>query len=113
MAVAGFRLPPPPAAYQLAPHRSGACGLAGGNPKSEIPNPNWAGGREFLFLIPNSSFLIHPCSSSNLSRTFAAWPFALTFFQWCATRPSGSMSTVERMTPTVVLPYMLFSPQAP
>jgi hypothetical protein len=86
-------------------------GRVGGNPKSEIPNPNWAGGRKFL--IPNSSFLIQLCSSSNFSRTFAAWPFALTFFQWWATRPSGSMITVERMTPTVVLPYMLFSPQAP
>src|SRR5262249_60246413 len=36
-----------------------------------------------------------------------------TFFQCRFTFPSGPIHTVERMTPMVFLPYIIFSPYAP
>src|SRR6266536_2265743 len=47
------------------------------------------------------------------ARTLAAWPSALTLYQARSMRPSGPTRKVERITPTLVLPYRVFSPQAP
>ena len=52
-------------------------------------------------------------SSVSLACTSAAWPWAVTLGKWCAMRPAGSMIAVDRITPTLVLPYKVFSPQAP
>ena len=35
----------------------GSVGWVGGNPKSEIPNPKWLGGRHSEFRTPNSEFI--------------------------------------------------------
>ena len=55
----------------------------------------------------------HPRSASRRAATCPACPAARTFFQWCATLPAGSISAVERMTPTDLRPYSTFSPHAP
>ncbi len=44
---------------------------------------------------------------------FATWPVAFTLYSARSTLPSSSTTTVERMTPTTVLPYSFFSPKAP
>ena len=45
---------------------------------------------------------------------FAGWSAAFgTRRQRFATVPSGATMTVERITPTVFLPYIIFSPHAP
>ncbi len=48
------------------------------------------------------------------SRTSAGWRAAsATRGQWRRTTPSGPTQTVERITPIVLRPYIVFSPQAP
>jgi hypothetical protein len=49
----------------------------------------------------------------SASRTWAAWPSALTLCQARLTRPCSSTKKVERSTPMLVWPYLVFSPQAP
>ena len=51
-----------------------------------------------------------PLSSS---KTLAAWPSAFTWYHARAIVPSAATRNVERMTPIIFLPYMVFSPQAP
>src|SRR5215470_17867879 len=49
----------------------------------------------------------------NASNTLAGCSSALgTLAQCFLTLPSGPIHTVERITPTVFLPYIIFSPQA-
>ena len=53
-------------------------------------------------------------SESSASSTLAGWSAAFaTRRQRFATVPSGPTMTVERITPTVFFPYIIFSPQAP
>ena len=53
-------------------------------------------------------------SPSSASSTFAGWSAAFaTRRQRFATVPSGATMTVDRITPTVFFPYIVFSPQAP
>src|SRR5581483_10920458 len=49
-----------------------------------------------------------PQTSSSASSTLAAWPSAFTEYQARCTLPVGPMRKVERMVPTVFLPYMTF-----
>jgi tRNA-modifying protein YgfZ len=52
-------------------------------------------------------------SSSIAFSARSAWLLACARRHNLTTRPSASSSTLERMTPTLVLPYRTFSPQAP
>ncbi len=61
-----------------------------------------------LLLFPTGQTL-----GPSVSRTWVAWPSALTLCQARSILPCSSTRNVERSTPTVVLPYKVFSPQAP
>ena len=53
-------------------------------------------------------------SESSASSTLAGWSAAFaTRRQRFAIVPSGPTMTVDRITPTVFFPYIIFSPQAP
>jgi hypothetical protein len=47
------------------------------------------------------------------ARSRATCPVALTAYCAFSTLPSASTTNVDRITPTVVLPYSFFSPYAP
>ena len=52
--------------------------------------------------------------ASSASSTFRGWSAAFATRRQClATVPSGATMTVERITPTVFFPYIVFSPHAP
>src|SRR5271156_1008444 len=57
----------------------------------------------------------HQPSPSSLifSSTFSACPSARTVYQARCTTPFASSRKVDLIVPTVFLPYMVFSPQAP
>ena len=50
---------------------------------------------------------------ASSARTLAAWPSALTLCQARSMRPCSSTRKVERSTPMLVWPNLVFSPQAP
>src|SRR5438067_12681854 len=53
------------------------------------------------------------CAAWSASSTRAPWP-ALRILRWStAMRPAGSTTTVVRITPTTLRPYIVFSPCAP
>lgn len=54
-----------------------------------------------------------PVSSPSAFNTWSACFFVWTRFHTLASVPSGPTRKVDRMTPTVVLPYSTFSPYAP
>ena len=56
---------------------------------------------------------LHRQSSAISSSTLAAWPSARTWYQARWTLPFGPTKNVERIVPTVFLPYIVFSPHAP
>ena len=55
----------------------------------------------------------HPCSCAAVSACSGCFSALATRAQWRSTLPSLPISTVERITPTVFLPYIIFSPKAP
>src|SRR5690606_4835567 len=58
--------------------------------------------------------LRHHASPLIAASTCSGWASAFaTRFQCFFTLPSGPIHTVERITPTVFFPYIVFSPQAP
>ena len=48
--------------------------------------------------------------ASSSASTLAAWPSARTLYQARRMMPSGPIRNVDRITPTVFLPYRVFSP---
>jgi hypothetical protein len=54
-----------------------------------------------------------PRAARTAASTSSACPFTDTFGQCASTRPSSPISTVERMMPSIGLPYRTFSPHAP
>src|SRR5439155_16032484 len=68
-----------------------------------IPRCQWAG-----------RLALPACRESGASSPLAGWSAALaTRVQCFFTFPSGPIQTVERITPVVFLPYIIFSPHAP
>src|SRR5690606_2878435 len=55
----------------------------------------------------------HSLIAMRACLTCSACPLARTLGQWCATFPSGSIKTVERITPSISRPYIFLVPQAP
>src|SRR5262245_51629551 len=64
--------------------------------------------------VAGTVFAARPAPScATAARTSSACPSTLTLRKAFATRPSGEMTKVLRMTPVTFLPYIVFSPNAP
>ena len=81
-------------------HRERKARARGVGPRSALPNG--ARGEIPSYDHPSSSIAARTCSGC-----FSAFA---TFFQCLRTLPSLPTSTVERITPVVFLPYIIFSP---